>query len=438
MAILESFNIGASYPSANHTGVEIASPEKKSPSVFPDNFLRVAACPACGYQVACSFYDGGHQPLAMIAWPESREEAARLPRLPLDYVRCLACGHIFNAAFRYEDVPYSQKPNLMFNKGAIWKGFLQEIRDQILELLPATPVVIEIGHGDGHFLHGLAAARPGGKYVGFDPCGAKDSHHPAIEFRQALFNPFQQMSELKPDLIVSRHVFEHLTNPLGLLQQIGIASACVEINPALYLEVPCVDRAVQYLRLADFYYEHFSQFTTQSFHRMLFRAGMEVSGLGHGYDGEVVYAFANFLDRSQQMLRSHSTLDTLTLTKKLPGKIGQQLAALHRSGKKVAVWGGVGKSAAFLNVFHMDADRFPIVVDSDPGKAGTFVPGTGQEIKHRNWLQEHPVDAVLIPSQWRAKDIVGEMESSGVECQVLIEHRGKLIDYHLDPHPYRG
>ena len=74
----------------------------------------------------------------------------------------------------------------------------------------------------------------------------------------------------------------------------------------------------------------------------------------------------------------------------------------------------------------------------DAGKAGTCVPGTGQQIRYRDALQDAPVDVVIIPTQWRARDIVVEMQREGIAAgQVLIEHEGRLIDFLADPHPYR-
>ncbi len=111
--------------------------------------------------------------------------------------------------------------------------------------------------------------------------------------------------------------------------------------------------------------------------------------------------------------------------------------ALAASGDRVAIWGGTGKAAAFIHQFGADAARFPLVVDSDPDKAGTFVPGTGQEIVFRDVLRTSPVDVVIIPTQWRAKDIVAEMEREGIRpLKVLIEHGGQLVDFMADEHPY--
>ena len=61
------------------------------------------------------------------------------------------------------------------------------------------------------------------------------------------------------------------------------------------------------------------------------------------------------------------------------------LAALADAGRSVAIWGGTGKSAAFMNRYRVDATRFPVIIDSDPAKVGTFVPGMGQAIRGRDW-----------------------------------------------------
>jgi len=116
-----------------------------------------AACPACGHQVAVSFLDSDPQPLATGGWPASAEAAMAMPRLPLDFVRCLDCGHIFNRAFDYALIPYSAKPYRMFNSGVHWSEFMAGVMERLTGFLPKEPTVIEIGHGDGGFLASLAA-----------------------------------------------------------------------------------------------------------------------------------------------------------------------------------------------------------------------------------------------------------------------------------------
>jgi len=399
--------------------------------------MRATTCPACGFHVAVLFYDGGRQPLATLGWPRSAEEACAMPRLPLEFVRCVDCGHVFNAAFDYTQVPYTDQPNRMFNRGRRWSAFLERVRGEMLGRLGARPVVVEIGHGAGHLLEALARERPAGRYLGFDPHGASASEHPAVEFRRALFLPERHLAELRPELIVSRHVLEHLTDPLGFVQSLSFAAAAAGLRPLLYLEVPCVDRALETGRIEDFYYEHNSHFTTESFSRMLARSFTSIDALEHGYNGEVVYSFLRLKGRLEHLEHARAARAFRQWAETSRSTIALELTSLHLAGKRVAVWGGTGKSAAFLQAYGVDAGRFPLVVDSDPEKAGTYVPGTGQRIEYRDALVGARVDVLLIPTQWRARDIVEEAERAGIRCErVLIPHGGRLVDYVGGEHPY--
>ena len=399
---------------------------------------RALTCPACGHHVAVTFLKTADQPLATIAWPASAEEAQALTKLALDFVRCVECGHVYNAAFDYDAVPYTDKPNLMFNLPVLWSQHLRAVQRRLAATLPPQPTIVEIGHGDGSFLAALAQLAPGGRYVGFDPHGATAAPGSALELRTALFEPTEHLAELRPNLIISRHVLEHLSNPLGFIQEIAFVSACLNLRPSYFMEVPCIDRALEGYRTVDFYYEHNSHFTTQSFNRMLERSGGAVQFTDHGYDGEVIYGQVRLGAKVEQANHAEEAAGFLAAAQRSKATIESQMESLYRSGLRVAIWGGTGKSAAFMNRYGADATRFPTVVDSDRSKAGTFVPGTGQEIRHRDWLADHPVDCVIIPSQWRARDILAEMERSGIgAAMVLIEHMGRLLNYWEDHHPYR-
>lgn len=398
--------------------------------------MRVRGCPACGHHVAVPFFDGGDQPLATIAWPGSAQEAKALGRLPLDFVQCVRCTHIHNAAFDYGHVPYSSKPNLMFNRGAAWSAFIGSLQRRILSEVPDRPVVVEIGHGDASFLGGLASLRPGGRYVGFDPHGAGGTHGD-IELRPELFDPSVHVAELAPDMVIARHVLEHLESPVSFLQALAFSAAESGRGVRVYLEVPCADRLQETGRTVDMYYEHSSQFTTRSFAAMLEASAARVESIEHAYDREVVMAFATLLAPAAQRDNALAGRAYFEAARRSRTAIGRQLDALARGPGGVAIWGGTGKSAAFMNRYGCDAVRFPVVVDSDRSKVGTFVPGTGQEIRFRDWLKDHPARTVIVPPQWRAADIVREMRREGIEApHVLIEHQGSLVDFLAGEHPY--
>lgn len=403
-----------------------------------ENDVHVTTCPACGYHVAVLFYDGGQQPLATLGWPQSAGEARAMPKLPLRFVRCVDCGHVFNYLFDYRRVPYGDHPNLMYNRGLRWNEFLRKVSAEMIARLPANPVVVEIGHGDGMFLESLASLQPAGSFIGFDPYGATQSALGNVAYRRSLFLPPAQMAELRPDLLISRHVLEHLTDPLGFVQSLSFGAAMADLKPLLYLEVPCIDRALHTTRTEDFYYEHNSHFTTESFSRMLARSFCSIDALDHGYDGEVVYAFLRLKGKLEHLGHARAAKAFDGMAQASRRVIMLELANLYMSGKVVAFWGGTGKCAAFLQAHRVDAQRFPLVVDSDPAKIGTYVPGTGQRIEPASTLKGRFIDVVVVPTQWRARDIVEEARRTGITFgQVLIPHDGRLVDFLAGEHPYQ-
>ncbi len=397
-------------------------------------------CPACGHHVAVPFLKSEDQPLATLAWPADKNSAHNLPYLPLDFIRCVNCGHVYNEKFDYASVPYSHNPNLMFNEGIHWSEFIQKIQKKILSYLPDNPVIVEIGYGDGSFLSALADLCPEGRFIGFDPHGAdmnEEHQEKGVSYINELFEPIRNLNEIKPDLIISRHVLEHLVNPLGFLQHLSYAANCYDIVPLTYFEVPCIDRVLETGRTVDFYYEHSSQFTSQSFREMLTQSKLMIKDIGYGYNSEVIYAFSKINSSKKTIEVAHNASQFYENAEIALSRIREQLEKLHTSGQQIAIWGGTGKSCAFMCRYGLDDKRFPIVIDSDQSKVGTFVPGTGQEIRFRDWLQTHSVDVVIIPPQWRAKDIIREMVDNKIPYKtILIEHNGALIDFHKDSHPY--
>ena len=400
--------------------------------------MTPSRCPVCGYSLAAPFFDGGDQPLATLGWPAGAEEARAMARLPHSFVQCPACTHVWNRAFRYEAVPYRNNPNRMFNQGGIWKGHLAETRDLLIGRLPPSPTVLDVGCGEGHFLRGVAdALERKGRFEGFDP-NASPETGVGLEFHARLFEPLTDMAAFAPDAVVIRHVLEPLTDPAALVEQLAWGAGELERPCWLFAEVPCIDRVYETGRLVDFFFEHVSHFTTDSFATLMGRAG-EVVTLAHGYNREVVYALVRLATPQPMRARAKAAADFAARAEVSRATVGGQLAALAQSGATVAIWGGTGKGAAFMHQFGVDAARFPLVVDSDPDKTGCFVPGLGQEIRFRDALKGMALDVVIVPTQWRAKDIVAEMDREGIRPRrVLIEHQGRLIDFLADEHPYRS
>jgi hypothetical protein len=393
--------------------------------------VHAATCPACGHPVAIQLFTTETEP--------GRSRPSHRPtRRPLEVVRCVDCGHAFNAGCEPTSVGPADRPCRTFTGAPGWAEHVHAVRDEILGRVPPTPVVVEIGHGDAEFLTGLAEARPTGRYIGFDPRGVTESRHEALELRTDRFSATRTLAALTPHLIVSRYVIDYLANPLGFVQELAFAAAWAGIQPVLYLEVPCVDRALETGRTFGFDHEHTSYFTTASFMRMLSRCGLVEQRIGHAYQREVLYAFV-------RLGRGHSQLEHARAVETFRGRAREALARLRRqldglaaSGRTVAIWGGTGEAAAFIAQVGADAHRFPVVIDPDPDAIGTYVPDTGQQIRSPEWLRDNPVDVVIVAVQRSARDVMREITASGVRCDtIMIESGGRLVDHVAESRPLR-
>jgi hypothetical protein len=84
-----------------------------------------------------------------------------------------------------------------------------------------------------------------------------------------------------------------------------------------------------------------------------------------------------------------------------------------------------------MNMFGLDAELAPLVVDSDPRKVGHFVPGTGQRIEGPAALAREPADVILICTNWRARDIEHEIRAvHGLDADlyVCVDHDVRVLE----------
>lgn len=396
-------------------------------------------CLACGFHRAMPLFTGTQKPLATLGWPQSSEQSIEMPHYPLDFIRCLRCGHIYNHSFQYQNVPYVKNPNLMYNQSTLWQKHQQALSQRLVQILPEKSTVIEIGCGAGGFLKSLAEQLPTGRFIGFDPNNDAVFEDHNIKLIPELFIPSRDLQRYQPDLILSRHVLEHLMNPLAFLQELAVYSSYYQLLPKLFFEVPCVDRLLKYGRLEDLYYEHNSHFTSYSFTALLKNLPCQIEFIEHGYNQEVIFGL---IQLQTMPLLNDLLIETSSFRQQIQASsqnIPAQINALLQAGQTLCLWGGTGKGAAFVHHFNLDSQQMPLrVVDSDLSKVGTYVPGTSYFISSPQTLLKDPVDTIIIPAQWRAQDIVVEIKLAQIKYKNLfIEHQGQLIDFFEGSHPYQ-
>ena len=328
------------------------------------------ACAICGSDRTEPLIARRQTPVFQNAVYPDAASAKAAARGDLDFWRCGACGFVWNAAF--SNAPYGPTYENRQSLSAAFKVHLETRAAAALALIEdrADPVLVEVGCGQGDFLERLAEGTPAGNTVslyGFDPAWrGEDGRGPAgARVFRRYFDETESLGGAPADLIVSRHVIEHIPDPMTFLDTLR---RCSGAQTRLAIETPDVDWILRTGAFHDFFYEHCSLFSLAAIDRALTRAGFVVTRLERVFDGQYLWAEARVTGEAEP-LSAEAYLRHWE----------EALASATRAGP-VVVWGAGAKGASFVQMFDPDAARIAAVVDVNPAKQNQFLGGAGHRV----------------------------------------------------------
>jgi hypothetical protein len=339
-------------------------------------------CPICASTDAEDLDFRPEVPIAQNLLFRSKQEALDCPVGTLRMVRCMVCGFAWNAAFdpallRYDaDYENNQAHSAVF--GAHLDAVASHVARRTAGLRNAA--ALEVGCGQGDFLHRLAAMFEGRMrdLAGFDPAFRPGSPIPdgARVEREYFTETSAARLRTAPDLIVTRHVVEHVADPLSFLRT--LRGACTEGVP-LFVETPSVqwilDRAVAH----DLYYEHCSLFDPGSLRFALELSGFAVERVSARFGGQYLLATAVAAADVVPTLPAARPSNADYPARKAVS-LERRALALERdaaAGETVALWGAASKSVTLPLLLQAEQRaRITAAIDVNPVRSGTFMPVT--------------------------------------------------------------
>ncbi len=231
-----------------------------------------------------------------------------------------------------------------------------------------------------------------------------------------------ESANISADVVICRHVIEHVPDPLILLQSIRQALEKSR-NPSVFFETPCVEWILHNKVIWDFFYEHCSLFTKDSVRVAFESAGFKIDAIHHVFNGQYLWIEAS-LDSPKKPQQIDST-KILSLAKEYARSERaiirtwmSRIKSLAAHGK-VALWGAGAKGTTFANI--IDANRYLLdcIVDLNPNKQGQFLPGTGHPIIGYQELPPRGVtDAILMNPNYQ-KEILALLKNAEININLL-------------------
>jgi len=294
------------------------------------------------------------------------KDAALAPVASLALIKDKETGLITNSEFKPDLIRYDST----YQNDQSLSSHFQSHLNSIVTLLESwthmkSDLLVEVGCGQGAFVELLLAR--GFNAVGYDKSYQGDSPFISKQF-------FGNDTHEKGDLLILRHVIEHIPMPWDFLRGLAEANG---LQGYLYIETPCLDWILKESAYFDLFHEHVNYFRLANFERMYgsFLVHSERSFGGQYLSLVLDLSFyecpgsinKSALDENEDAYMSQ-LFDTLIAREKA---IYNQL----ENYENIVIWGAGAKGVTFCSKAPiLCRSKIDFAIDINPAKQGMFMP----------------------------------------------------------------
>ncbi len=383
-------------------------------------------CPICNSSKILDIIEIKNIPVYCNILLNSFENALNVPRGNINFVFCENCSHFFNSTFDLNVIEYSAIYENSLHVSHIFQKYAEDLAKYLIDkynLFHKT--IIDIGCGRGDFLKLICNLGNNVGY-GFDKSYVYDAEFKYdqgnVRFIQGYYS--SKYNNIYPDLILCRHVLEHIPNPVNFLKDlIGFTP---NKDTIYYFEVPNVLHILNNYSIWDIIYEHCSYFSESSLAYSFNSSDLQILNINSAYNNQFLQIEAKFnvdqFEKSNEYSIEPSIKNlAVNLKSQFDNKISnleKQCTSLLRQGKKIVVWGAGSKGVTFLNILNNNEIKY--IVDINPRKHGKFISGSGAKIVSPNFLTEYNPEYVFLMNSVYQDEVEQNLEKLNVRANILI------------------
>lgn len=282
---------------------------------------------------------------------------------------CHECQHISNVEAK--DIFYaSENYQVKSIASNAMSKLLNEIFEYISKLINKKSNILEIGSGSGELARSLALTH---RVETVDPAVTVDISGVTHHWTQLFDSNFPGSNY---DLIIARHVIEHVKNPKDFLKNIVDR---LNKNGRIYLEIPSLEATLDSLRIMDFFHDHIHYFSKISLSRIANELGLELiyeysllNGLHIGY----VFELTN-----QKQVLSSKSRNIVQLLAESKFKFKLILEEIDKSSGQILLYGAGAHASTFTSQLNdHQAKKIYQIWDRSIHKQGLYLPNVSVPI----------------------------------------------------------
>lgn len=396
-------------------------------TAYNSNANTSHVCPACSAEEATVFFEMPAVPLFCNVLLPDMEAALTIPRGDINLAFCPACGLVFNSSFEAERMDYAVEYENSLHFSPRFQDYANKLAERLItqyELRRKT--ILEIACGRGDFLT-LLCEKGNNTGIGFDPSHVERPLEGAAPERITFIQDYysDRYAHYKGDLIVCRHMLEHVSKPKEFLTMLRKAIGD-QSSPVVFFEVPNALHTLEKFAIWDIIYEHCLYFTPLSMSILFESCGFEVKRTEPLYGGQFLtldavpgIAKTTADDRRADIEALEKIVEEFPLRfEQKADRWRKQLNEIAERKRTAVIWGAGSKGVTFLNVMEIGG-RIKYAVDMNPRKRGMFVAGTGHEIVSPEDLKTIKPSIVLVMNEIYEDEVRRVAGAMGLDVDII-------------------
>jgi SAM-dependent methyltransferase len=367
------------------------------------------SCPICTTKQVKTFLHRRDVPVHQNLPFADPQSAKKIVRGDLRLGVCQNCGFIFNQEFDSSKLSYGSDYDNNQNCSEAFTSHLDSLVSSLVEKKNVrNSTIVEVGCGQGEFIKKLVEpTKWGNQGYGFDPSyvGIATDLDGRLKFHQRYYGA--DCADIAADVVICRHVIEHVPDPLSILETVGQALKG-STNAKVFFETPCVEWILHNQVFWDFFYEHCSYFTANSLRYAFELAGFQVDRVDHIFGGQYLWLEATYTGQRRSKATDLSTISALTQDfQQHSDRLGAEWRDKIQALGRVALWGAGAKGVTLANLVDPQQNLIDSIIDLNPNKQGKYIPGTGHPIINYQQIKERDLaHAILMNPNYYDENVV--------------------------------
>jgi hypothetical protein len=374
----------------------------------------VVKCRGCGELLLLTFLDLGSSPIANdLITPENLNS----PEIhyPLHVMTCTACALV--------QIPEVALRESLFRSDYVYfssysTSWLAHARDYVSLMtsrlnLGTEDLVVEVASNDGYLLQYFVEA--GIQVLGVEPASgvaevaiAKGIPTVIDFFGEEIASELAEKT--KPRLMLGNNVLAHVPDIHDFIEAFALLIAD---DGLITFEFPHLLNLIRNNQFDTIYHEHYSYLSLTALKPIFNSHGLKIVDVEklvtHGGSIRIFVAKSESIWETQNVVAAimdeesifdprdkavWTSLHERTLRTKLD--LVAELVKCRKEGIRVAAYGAAAKGNTLLNYSGINSDLIEYVVDLNPHKQGSFLPGSRIPIVSGQMLNENPPDILLV------------------------------------------